>query len=357
MNNNEFSCVYYPQQYPRSFRSLTILALVFDKVYFPGVWIPNKPVDREAVQTEIDRIINVLKEKKPLRHTYDTQQMLGLMSFIGPGQTLRDICIFTGRSGYAGTLEEGTEELTMVLEKMVYGPPPPSFTPTPSMGFAKGLPGENTADNSVNAPSWLSYPANAVIFSQKYSIPLLNDCPELPVPCVPYSPKSNAKILSTYLALESLKMVLPKIGPVDPEQLLEIRSDLQDELASFRLKMLELSKELNQAISSSSSWQHIQKNAKFLVETTVIPELENLRRAINDAGKPWHKRLVDLALDAPELIGNFTTMLPPQALIQVFKRIGQEIKEIYDEQIEKKRVLFGNGLSYLMKLQQLDLKH
>lgn len=356
MTHDEFSCVYYSQQYPRSLRVLSVLALVFDKIYFPGVWIPNRPVDEKAIKTEIDRILKVCKGKKSRIHTNDTLQMLGLMSFIGPAQTLKDICVFTGKPGYAGTLEKGAEELTMVLEEMLYGPPPPDFTPVPSLGFGKGLPGAKTAEDAVNAPSWLSYPANAVIFSQKHNISLLNDFPELPVPCVPHSPKSNAKALSTYLALESVNMVLPKIGPVHPEQLLEIRSDLQSDLASFRLTMLKLSKELNEMISLKSAWQEIQKEAKFLAETTVVPELENLRKSINDTGKPWHKRLVDMTLDAPELIGNFTMMLPHQALIQVFKRIGQEIKEIYDDQIEKNRILIGSGLSYLIKLQQLNKK-
>jgi hypothetical protein len=96
----------------------------------------------------------------------------------------------------------------------------------------------------------------------------------------------------------------------------------------------------------------VQKNAKFLVETTIVPELSNLNKAINDIGKPWHQRLVNVTLDAPELIGNFFTMLPQKALLEVFKRINQEIKEMYDEHIQKNRLIIGSGLSYLMKLQE-----
>jgi hypothetical protein len=181
MIENELSCVYYPQQYPRNARVLTVLALVFDKIYFPGVWIPNRPIDTKGVQAEIDRILGLMKSKPQRIDTNDNIQMLGLMSFIEPAKILKDICIFTGKPGYAGILEEGAKELTKVLEEMIYGPPPPNFTPTPSLGFAKGLPGENSAENSINAPSWLSYPANAVAFSQKNGIPLLNDWLDLPV--------------------------------------------------------------------------------------------------------------------------------------------------------------------------------
>jgi hypothetical protein len=326
------------------------LALVFDKIYFPGVWIPNKPIDTKAVKVEIERILGLMKTKRGRIHDNDNIQMLGLMNFIEPANALRNICIFTGKPGYAGILEEGTKELTMILEEMIYGPPPPDFMPVPSLGFAKGLPGENSAENSINAPSWLSYPANAVAFSQKNRIPLLNDWPEFPVPYIPHSPKNDARILSAYLALESVKCIFPRIGAVNPEQLVEIRNDLRDELIPFRIKMCQISKELNGAIDASSSWQDVQKNAKFIVETTIVPELENLNKAINDTGKPWHQRLVNVTLDTPELIGNFFTMLPHKAALEVFKRISQEVKEIYDEQVQKNRLMIGSGLSYLMKL-------
>lgn len=58
---------------------------------------------------------------------------------------LREFCVFTGKFGQCGTLEEGANEITMLLEKIIFGPPPPNFTPTPPMGFAKGLPGDKEA--------------------------------------------------------------------------------------------------------------------------------------------------------------------------------------------------------------------
>jgi len=353
MAQDEFSCVYYSQQYPRSLRVLTLIGLIFDKVYFPGVWIPNKNIDEKSVAEEANRIQQLLiNERKSFRHLNDNIRMIGLMNFIKHAHVLKDFCIFTGQPGCAGTLEEGAKELAFVLEEMLYGPPKQGFTPAPAMGFAKGLPGNRTVENSINGPSWISYPANSVIFSQKHGIPLLNDFPEFPVPFVPSPAKSNAKILSTYLALESIKIILPKISHVEPECLLQIRDDLKDELSSFRLKMVQFSRELNQVISSTSSLKDVQREAKFIAETIVIPELENLKRTINDIGKPWHQRLLNLALDTPMLIGNFSTMLPHKSIQEVFKRIGQEVKEMYDEEIQKNRILIGSGLSYLMKLQE-----
>ena len=125
------------------------------------------------------------------------------------------------------------------------------------------------------------------------------------------------------------------------------------------MEMLKLAKKLNNLISPSSNLEDIQKQTKFVIETNVLPGLENLKNILKDTSKPWIRRIVDLALDAPELIGNFQTMIPNQkykAYIEAFKRISKEVKEILDEKIQQKRILMNNGLSYLLKIDQIYKK-
>jgi len=43
---NSFDVVYYPHQVP-SFETLTLLSLVFDKIFFPGVYIPVEGIDED----------------------------------------------------------------------------------------------------------------------------------------------------------------------------------------------------------------------------------------------------------------------------------------------------------------------
>lgn len=52
--SNLFEAVYYPNPVPDSLASLTILALVFDRLYFPGVYIPEAGVDLAATRSEIE---------------------------------------------------------------------------------------------------------------------------------------------------------------------------------------------------------------------------------------------------------------------------------------------------------------
>ncbi len=73
-----------------------------------------------------------------------------------------------------GVLEPQAKELMMVLEEMIYGPPPPNFLPTPSLGFSKGLQGSSSA---VNGPGWVAYPANAFLYAARMGLPLVTDNP------------------------------------------------------------------------------------------------------------------------------------------------------------------------------------
>ena len=327
MNIDSFDAVYYPQQVPKP-ASLSLLAFVFDRLYFPGVYLPTVEFDEEAVRREIQRILSLRANL-----TVDDVQMLNCMEFACHLKHLRDFCIFTGSEGQMGGLEEGAGELMMVIEEMIFGPPPPGFIPTPSLGFCKGL--EDDVRVQINAPSSIAYPANALVFSSTHGLPLINDDPRLPVPAIPSAPKSNATALATLLTLESVRLALPRLKQLTPQQVAELRLETRDLVKPFRLKMLELSKELNAAISSDMSLAEVQKEAQFLVETTIYRDLEDLKRAMEDPGKPWYKRVVDLAKDVPELSTNFLTMPTGFALARVFARISVALAELRDEQRDK----------------------
>jgi len=49
--------VYYSAQVPSSSASLTMLAFLFDRIHFPGVYMPNHArLDLNGLQKEIERI-------------------------------------------------------------------------------------------------------------------------------------------------------------------------------------------------------------------------------------------------------------------------------------------------------------
>lgn len=90
--------------------------------------------------------------------------------------------MFTGNSGRLDVLEPDTEQLTHELELAVFGPPPKNFFRTVSLRFSKALPGDERA--GVHGPSWLAYPANALLYARRTGTVLVNDDRSLPVPSV-----------------------------------------------------------------------------------------------------------------------------------------------------------------------------
>jgi hypothetical protein len=340
-----FDAVYYAQQVPASSESLTILGLVFDHIIFPGVYLPTSEFDEEHLRREIERIRSL-----PMRMTIEDTQMLDCMRFSLDLKHVRDFCIFTGSAGCCGGMESEAQPLMMALEELVFGPPPPGFIPSLSMGFCKGF-SDNVREHQVNGPSWLSYPANALVYAAKHGIPLVNDS-RLPVPGMPLPSKDNAKLLATILAIESVKLALPKLRPLTPQELQGFRAETSQYVKPFRVAMLRLAKDLNAALESDMKLHDVQKQAQFLVETTVYPQLCELEAVLKDPGKPWYKRAIDLARAAPELATNFATMPKSIALAKALGAIANALADVRDEQLDRENRLARSGIYYLLKLRK-----
>ena len=207
----ELEAVYYAAPAPTSNGSLTLLGLVFDRLIFPGVHVPDQGVDLDETLKEYDRI-------RALGPTTDPDQvhLLNLMSAAVNAKHLKDFCIFAGRAESFSADEPGAHQLAHELELAIFGPPPENFIPTVSLRFSKGLPGDDRA--CINSPSWLFYPANALLYAGRTGRVLVNDNPNLPIPAMPdgggRDVKANAKQLATIMALESVRFVLPDLAPM-----------------------------------------------------------------------------------------------------------------------------------------------
>jgi hypothetical protein len=350
VDNNQLDrleAVYYPQQVPRSLASLTLMGLIFDRVYFPGVYMPPaESFDPVELQKEIER----LKAVKP--YHVEHIQLVNCMIFAGIRKYVDDFCVFAGTAGGTFGIDGQTPQMALALDELIFGPPPPDFIPTPMTGFVKALPGDDVAVAQVSAPGALYYPANALLYSTKNEIPLINDDPSLPVPGIPGDARGNAKLLSTILAIESVRLVLPKVRALSPQELMDFRQETAIHVRPFRIAMLRLARELNAAINSDMPLNQVQKAAKFLVETTVYPELKELESILHDPGKPWYRRAVDMAKAAPELATGFLTLPMNIALAKLLGTVAHTLADLRDEQRDRESTLSRGGLHYLLKLKE-----
>lgn len=339
----KFEAIYYAGPAPSSMTALAVLGLVFDRVIFPGVYLPFEGVDVEETRKELERI----KGLGP--RTADDFHLLNLLTCVVNAKYLRDFCVFTG--DVKGEMEEGTEQLAHALEELYFGPPPENFYPSVPLSFSKGLPGDQQKA-FIAGPSWLTYPANAVLYGARHGTLLVNDNPSLPFLAPPGAEaKGQAQQLAAILALETVRLVLPSVQAMSFAELADFRAESADALGLFRAAMLRLAKELNGAIVSAASLADVHEQAKFLVETTVLPELEELRALMREPTKPWHRRLVDAGKDLPELAANFLTLPTSLAVGKVLAKLAELFADVRDARLEREGAVKRGACHFLLKIE------
>ena len=250
--------VYYSHAVPRNPEVLTTLGLIFDRLYFPGVYMPPPGFDQKAVESEIQRISSHFQG----RLDPNTRQMLDCMSFALHYKDVAELCIFPGKPGRIEQFDGVVHDVVNQLELMVFGPRPEGEIPIHHGGpWVKGLAGDDPTVHQLRAPDTIYYPANALVFAARRNLPLVNDLEWLPVPGIPVDPKANAKLLATILTMESVSLVLPRLKPLQPAalrtpnktlhrgSLMRYSSFAYSALACFRMGM-----------SGSASFQRVRKS-------------------------------------------------------------------------------------------------
>jgi len=106
--------------------------------------------------------------------------------------------------------------------------------------------------------------------------------------------------MSTFLASRALHLALPGLSPLYPEEILEVRDKLSDELHSFRRSMLRLSMTLRTLLKAhpSPSKEDILREADFLLDTMVKPDLEEVKNRIQKENARVFRRLLRRAVGA-----------------------------------------------------------
>ena len=344
--NLKLEAVYYPHAIPIGVESLTLMGLVFDRIHFPGVYIPKDGYDPKLLIKEIQRIENLGLSR------IDDRILIHVLRVVLLAKDLEEVCYFTGeKDNLFGGVDKRTGEVVNSIYELVYGPPKKDFIPTFSTNHTKGLP---DSDECIFYPGNFHYPANALLYASSNNLPLINDNPNIPVPAFSgESPKNNAKILSTVLAMECIGLILPSIKPMQPVELSEFRDEAKDLIVPFRSSLLSYAAELNSVIASDATNEEIQQQAKFMVDTKVLPQLLELKAFIEQPSKAWYNRAYDVVKKAPQLATCFFTMPPNIALANVLSEVTGILVSINNEGREKESKLKRSGLYYLLKLENV----
>ena len=338
--------VYYSAPIPRDLATLTVLGTVFDKVHFPGVYLPKDGFDEAALDREIER----LEALPDARTDYDTALLIGVLKMAKFARTLDGFCVFTN------TRDEPFRASNSIPAKMVadisnaiHGPPPKGFIPTFSTNNHKGLPGGN---EHVTYPGAYHYLAGAILESAKLGAPLLNDYPGLPIPGIDQTtPQDEAKVLSAILAIECTKLVLPPTPILHPADIMEFRAANTELLRGFRKSMLRYAADLNGKIGGLSQ-EDFEHKTRFFIETQIVPAMDDLRITMNDPARPWHKRAIDVAKVIPSIAGAYFTGGTSAALIKALTAYASQFFVEVAAHGDRQEALKRSGLYYLLQLRK-----
>jgi hypothetical protein len=158
----KLEAVYLSAPIPRNLAVLTAMGAIFDKVYFPGVYLPKEGFDLGELDKEIARL------KALPNADYDRQLLIGILSLTKHAKTLAGLCEFTGDpDDVFCTKSAPPQQLVQAIHDVIHGPPQKGATLMFESGSTKGLPG---GDETVNYPESHHYLARAIIHSGKTGI-------------------------------------------------------------------------------------------------------------------------------------------------------------------------------------------
>lgn len=337
--------IYYTAQIPRNPAVLTIMGAVFDRVHFPGVYLPTSGFDQKDLDQEILRIAG-LPDRGGLQ---DTATLISILRFIRHAPELEGFCVFAESSEVSLVGNRGVpEDMVKALYEAIHGPSPPNWEPMFEASSHKGLPG---GDETVSYPGDYHYLAGAVLESAKTGLPLINDLPGTPVPGLEQSsPINDARLLSTMLAIECARVSLPTLPLLKPTDLMEFRAENTTTLRAFRRSMLRYAADLNRRLGGGSP-ADVEEATRFFVATEIVPALDELRGSLSKPASPWWKRSLNAVSVLPELATNFLTMTPETAIAKaLIKYSGQLFSEIATAG-DKRDAARRAGLYYLVRLQ------
>jgi len=163
----------------------------------------------------------------------------------------------------------------------------------------------------------------------------------------------SAREIAALLAMKSISVAFPNTIGVHPEIILEARHKLSDHLPPFWSAMLKLSVDLKSRIKEAKTFDEVYKEAQFLVDTTVIPALIDLRQKMIREKKDWfYKILSPIQKGLRVFVGN--PPLTQQQLISNALVLSSDVLMSCAENMRTINTLKAEaGLTFLLETQSV----
>ncbi|BBD97116.1 hypothetical protein SAMIE_1006170 [Sphingobium amiense] len=340
----QLEAVYYSAPAPRSLASIVALGLVFDRVHFPGVYVPQGDYDRDAWKAEIDRIAAL-----PPSRFNDPRALVTLMKFAELSERMPGFFAFDRTKDDPLDKNNGDSEMVERMYAEMWGPPSKNFIPTFAPWHHKGVPG---SDEHLTYPGDYYYQAAALRKSGELGAPLVSDMPGLPVPGAAGDMTGDAKALSGFLALQTMRVALDGVPLLAPDDIMEFRNANSQALRAFRRAMLRYAGEWRDKLKELPPEEVVRETA-FLVQTEIVPALDELRQLASDPARPWYKRAVDGIKMAAALAGACMMADKEKAFGAMLAAAAPMFFTEVEAKGDKSQTVRRSDLYYLLKLQRV----
>lgn len=112
---------------------------------------------------------------------------------------------------------------------------------------------------------------------------------------------------NSILAHETFSAFVPSLGSLSPEQILEVREKVADTREGFALHLRKLSRDVEQRTSQGDPIETIQRYARSVVETKLIPDYFEFRRQLPAERFGYLAQLFDFGANALKIVVAGTT--------------------------------------------------
>lgn len=340
----QLEAVYYSAPAPRSLASLVALGLVFDRVHFPGVYVPQGDYSRDAWKAEIDRIAAL-----PPSRFDDPRGLVALMKFAELSERMPGFFAFDRTRDDPLDKDNDSRETVDRLYAEMWGTPSGKFIPIFAPWHHKGVPG---SEEHLTYPGDYYYQAGALRKSGDLSIPLISDMPGLPVPGSAGDVTGDAKALSGFLALQTMSVALHGVPLLAPDDIMEFRDANSKALRAFRRAMLRYAGEWRDKLKGLSPEEVVRETA-FLIQTEIVPALDELRQLASDPARPWYKRAVDGVKMAAALTGACMMADREKAFGALLAAVAPMFFSEAEAKGDKSQKVSRSDLYYLLKVQRV----
>ena len=352
MNDSvRLEAVYYSAPLPRSLEAVSLMGLVFDRVYFPHVYLPDDGFTVDEANERAAKLTEYLRGRT--QYTYDDQStatMIRALRFLTWKEWTKDFLVYTNIDGNIFEKPgDGGKELVKQIYDLTFGPPRDDFEPTFESGHTFGI-GEG--DAYIAYPGDFYYPAMALLFAAERGLPIINDVPMLAVPGLSGSVKDDAKALASILAVECVQFLLPLIPPIDIYDLLDFRDEMKPHVEPFRLALLRLARQLNMLIEQGASAADIQQKARFVVETDINPLLIELKNFAESPDRPWYQKALNWARPASQLAASYFTLPQGAPIADTLTQYGGLFAAALERARDKESAIKRSPMYYLLRISE-----